>query len=76
MLKEGDLTGMKFGIANGQKDLRYFTHLAEMLPVASVMAEAAHQSFVLANNLGYGDKMIPSLFEAQEKAGNLRIVPR
>ncbi len=76
MLKEGDLTGMKFGIANGQKDLRYFTHLAEMLPVASVMAGAAHQSFVLANNLGFGDKMIPSLFEAQEKAGNLKIVPR
>ena len=76
MLKEGDLTGMKFGIANGQKDLRYFTHLAEMQPVTALMAEAAHQSFVLANNLGFGDKMIPSLFEAQEKAGNLKIVPR
>jgi 3-hydroxyisobutyrate dehydrogenase-like beta-hydroxyacid dehydrogenase len=76
MLKEGDLTGMKFGIANGQKDLRYFTHLAEMQPVTTLMAEAAHQSFVLANNLGFGDKMIPSLFEAQEKAGNLKIVPR
>jgi len=76
MLKEGDLTGMKFGIANGQKDLRYFTHLAEQLPVAAFMAEAAHQSFVQANNLGFGDKMIPSLFEAQEKTGNVKIVPR
>jgi 3-hydroxyisobutyrate dehydrogenase-like beta-hydroxyacid dehydrogenase len=76
MLKEGDLTGLKFGIANGQKDLRYFTHLAEMLPVASFMAEAAHQSFVQANNLGFGDKMIASLFEAQEKTSNVKIVPR
>jgi 3-hydroxyisobutyrate dehydrogenase-like beta-hydroxyacid dehydrogenase len=76
MLKEGDLTGMKFGIANAQKDLRYYTHLAEMLPVASFMGEAAHQSFVQAANLGFSDKLIPSLFEAQEKASNVRIVPR
>ena len=76
MLKEGDLTGMKFGIANAQKDLRYYTHLAEMLPVASFMGEAAHQSFVQAVNLGFGDKLIASMFEAQEKASNVRIVPR
>jgi 3-hydroxyisobutyrate dehydrogenase-like beta-hydroxyacid dehydrogenase len=76
MLKEGDVTGMKFGIANAQKDLRYYTHLAETLPVASFMGEAAHQSFVQAVNLGFGDKLIASLFEAQEKASNVRIVPR
>lgn len=76
MLKEGGLDGMKFGIANAQKDLRYYTHLAEMLPVASFMGEAAHQSFVQAVNLGFGDKLIASLFEAQEKASNVRIVPR
>jgi len=76
MLKEGALDGMKFGIANGQKDLRYFTHLAEALPVASFMGEAAHQSFVQAANLGFGDKLIASLFEAQEKANAVKIVPR
>jgi 3-hydroxyisobutyrate dehydrogenase-like beta-hydroxyacid dehydrogenase len=75
-LKEGDVTGFKFGISNAQKDLRYFTHLAEMLPVASFMAEATHQSFVQAVNLGYGDKLIASLFEAQEKINNVKIVPR
>jgi len=76
MLKEGDLSGLKFAIANAQKDLRYFTHLAEMLPVASFMGEAAHQSFVQAANLGLGDKLIASLFEAQEKTNNVKIVPR
>jgi 3-hydroxyisobutyrate dehydrogenase-like beta-hydroxyacid dehydrogenase len=75
-LKEGDVTGFKFGIANAQKDLRYYTHMAEMLPVASFMGEAAHQSFVQAVNLGFGDKLIASLFEAQEKASNVKIVPR
>lgn len=75
-LKTGDLTGFKFAIANAQKDLRYYTHLAETLPVASLMGEAAHQSLVQAVNAGYGDKLIASLFEAQEKLNNVRIVPR
>lgn len=75
-LKAGDVTGFKFGIANAQKDLRYYTHMAEMLPVSSFMGEAAHQSFVQAVNAGYGDKLIASLFEAQEKLNNVKIVPR
>ena len=45
---QGDLGGLKFAIANGRKDLRYYTHLAEALPVPSFMGEAAHQSFVQA----------------------------
>ena len=76
MLKEGDLTGMKFAIGNGQKDLRYYNHLAESLPVAAFMGSAAHQSLVQASNLGFGDKLIASLFEAQEKTSNVKIVPR
>jgi 3-hydroxyisobutyrate dehydrogenase-like beta-hydroxyacid dehydrogenase len=71
---EGDLGGLKFAIANAQKDLRYYTHLAETLPVPSFVAEAAHQSFVQAANLGFGDKFIASLFEAQEQTANVRIV--
>ena len=73
---QGDLSGLKFAIANAQKDLRYYTHLAESLPVASFMGEAAHQSFVQAANLGFGDKFIASLFEAQELTAKVRIVPR
>ena len=76
MLKDGDLSGLKFAIGNAQKDLRYFTHLAEMLPVSSFMGEAAHQTFVQAANAGFGDKLIASLFEAQEKINNVKIVPR
>ena len=71
----GDLTGMKFAIDNGRKDLRYFTHLTEMLPTSSVIAEAAHQSFVQASNLGFGEALIASLLRAQEKTSNVTIVP-
>lgn len=73
---EGDMAGLKFSIANGRKDLRYFTHLTESLPTTSFVAEAAHQSFVLADNLGLGDRFIPSLLEAQEQINKVQILPR
>jgi 3-hydroxyisobutyrate dehydrogenase-like beta-hydroxyacid dehydrogenase len=73
---EGDLGGLKFTIANARKDLRYYTHLTEMLPTSSFIAEAAHQSFVQAGNLGLGDRFIASLFEAQEKLNDVQILPR
>lgn len=73
---EGDLSGLKFAIENAQKDLRYYTHLAEALPTNAFVAEAAHQSFVQAANLGLGEKFIPSLFEAQETLNGVHIVPR
>ncbi len=73
---KGDFTGMKFSIANGRKDLRYYTHMAEMLPVVSFMGEAVHQTFVHAVAQGYGDKLVPSLIEVQEKANGFQIVKR
>ena len=73
---QGDLAGLKFAIGNAQKDLRYYTHLTEMLPTTSFIAEAAHQSFVQAANLGLGDQFIASLFKAQERLNDVQIVPR
>ncbi len=72
----GDLAGLKFSIGNGRKDLRYFTHMTEMLPTSSFIAEAAHQSFVQAVNLGHGDQFIASLLRAQEQLNAVQIVPR
>lgn len=73
---EGDFTGLPFSIANAQKDLRYYTHLAESLPIVSLMGEAAHQSFIQAANLGLADKLVASLVEAQERLNGLTIVRR
>jgi 3-hydroxyisobutyrate dehydrogenase-like beta-hydroxyacid dehydrogenase len=73
---EGDLTRMKFSIRNAAKDMRYYTHLAESLPVASFVGEAVHQSFAQAVALGLGDRLVPSLLEAQERLTGSRIVPR
>ena len=72
----GDLGGLKFTLVNAMKDLRYYTHMAESLPVSAIMGEAVHQSLVNANLLGFGDKYIASLLEAQEKLNGVKIVPR
>ena len=76
MLEGGDLTGLRFTIANATKDLRYYTHFTESMMIPSVMGEAVHQSLVTANALGFGDKYVPSLVEAQEKLAGVAIVPR
>ena len=72
----GDLTGLKFTLVNAMKDLRYYTHFAESLPVPAIIGEAVHQSLVNANLLGFGDKYVASLIEAQEKLAGVKIVPR
>ncbi|HUP30770.1 MAG TPA: NAD(P)-dependent oxidoreductase [Usitatibacter sp.] len=72
----GDLTRMKFAIANAAKDMRYYTHLAESLPVASFVGEAVHQSFAQAVAMGLGDRLVPSMIEAQERLAGVAIVPR
>ena len=74
MLDGGDLTGLKFTLVNAMKDLRYYTHFAESLPVSAIVGEAVHQSLVNANLMGFGDKYVPSLIEAQEKLNGIRIV--
>jgi 3-hydroxyisobutyrate dehydrogenase-like beta-hydroxyacid dehydrogenase len=73
---QGDLTRMKFSIANAAKDLRYYTHLAESLPVATFVGEAVHQSFNQAVSLGLGDRLLASMIEAQEKVNGIQIVKR
>lgn len=74
MLETGDLSGLKFTLVNAMKDLRYYTHFAESLPVPAIMGEAVHQSLVTANLLGFGDKYVASLIEAQEKLAGVNIV--
>ena len=72
----GDMAGIKFELDNARKDIRYYTHLAEGMAIPTVMGEAVHQSLSLACALGFGEKFVPSLVEAQEKLAGVKIVPR
>jgi 3-hydroxyisobutyrate dehydrogenase-like beta-hydroxyacid dehydrogenase len=76
MLEAKDLSGLKFTLANAMKDLRYYNRFAASLPVAANVGAAVHQSLVAANLLGFGEKFVASLVEAQEKLAGVAIVPR
>jgi 3-hydroxyisobutyrate dehydrogenase-like beta-hydroxyacid dehydrogenase len=76
MLEAKDLTGLKFTLVNAMKDLRYYNRFAASLPVAASVGGAVHQSLVTANLLGFGEKFIASLLEAQEKLAGVEIIPR
>jgi 3-hydroxyisobutyrate dehydrogenase-like beta-hydroxyacid dehydrogenase len=72
---QGDFTGLKFELDNARKDLRYYTHLAEMVNAPSLVGEAVHQSLALASALGQGKKFVPALVTAQEKLTGAKIAP-
>ena len=72
----GDFAGLKFELDNARKDLRYYTHLAEMVTVPSLVGEAVHQSLAMASALGQGKKFVPALVTAQEKLTGAKIAPQ
>ncbi len=58
-----DDSAAKFAIKNARKDMRYYTNMTEQLPVASFLAEQVHQLFVLAENMGYGERYVPRMID-------------
>ena len=63
VLLEGDESVFKFAMGNAQKDLRYYTTMTQEESVTSFIAESVHQTYVLAGNLGYGEKYVPRLVD-------------
>jgi 3-hydroxyisobutyrate dehydrogenase-like beta-hydroxyacid dehydrogenase len=72
---DGDMQGLKFQLDNARKDLRYYTHFTESMPLTSWMGEAVHQSLVQACALGLGDGMVAELVTAQERVNGVKIRP-
>ncbi len=62
----------KFAIRNARKDLRYYTNMTEQLPVASFMAEQVHQTYVLAETLGFGERFVPRLITMMMQLAGLK----
>jgi 3-hydroxyisobutyrate dehydrogenase-like beta-hydroxyacid dehydrogenase len=67
-----DDTHAKFAIRNARKDLRYYTNMTEQLPVASYMAEQVHQTLVVADTMGYGERYVPRLIDVMMKIAGLK----
>ena len=67
-----DDTAAKFAIKNARKDMRYYTNMTEQLPVASFMAEQVHQLFVLADNMGYGERYVPRMIDVMMQMNGVK----
>jgi 3-hydroxyisobutyrate dehydrogenase-like beta-hydroxyacid dehydrogenase len=62
----------KFAIRNARKDMRYYTNMTEQMPVASFMAEQVHQTYVLADSMGYGERFVPRLIDMMLKLAGVK----
>lgn len=67
-----DDSSAKFAIKNARKDMRYYTNMTEQLPVASFMGESVHQLFVMAENMGFGDRFIPRMIDVFHKINGMK----
>ena len=47
--------------------------MAENLPISGFVAEAVHQTFVLALNRGYRDKFVPRLVDLICEINNVKL---
>lgn len=72
---DGDFTGLTFELDNARKDMRYYSHLAEMVLVPNPVGQAVHQSLAIASALGHGAKFVPALVTAQEQLTGAVIAP-
>ena len=75
---EGDFAGMKFGLANALKDVRYYQQMAMEFGVGGSMAAATLQTLTHAVNLGFGgpEHLVASLVPAVAKMNNTTFPPR
>jgi 3-hydroxyisobutyrate dehydrogenase-like beta-hydroxyacid dehydrogenase len=75
---EGDFTGMKFGLANALKDVRYYNQMAMEAGVSGVMAPAVLNTLTNAVNLGFGtpEHLVASLVESQAKLNDVDFPPK
>lgn len=69
----GDYSGLKFSVANAEKDLRYYNRLADGVPVSNALGKAVLHAFVEASNMGLADQYVGSLIEAQARLNNVKI---
>jgi 3-hydroxyisobutyrate dehydrogenase-like beta-hydroxyacid dehydrogenase len=72
----GQESGMVFKLKNGQKDVRYYTHLAETVGSTAFLGEAVHQLYTLAAAQGESESYVPALARALGKVNGVTIGPQ
>jgi 3-hydroxyisobutyrate dehydrogenase-like beta-hydroxyacid dehydrogenase len=65
-------SGMEFKLKHGQKDVRYYTRLAEAVGSTAFLGAAVHQVCTLAATQGESESYVPAL----GKVNGVEIRPR
>jgi 3-hydroxyisobutyrate dehydrogenase-like beta-hydroxyacid dehydrogenase len=60
---DGDPNAHKFTIANGAKDLRYYTRMADRLDAATLMSDGTLQTLKLGLAMGFGERYVPEMVD-------------
>ena len=68
-----DDSSAKFAIENAGKDLRYYTNMAENLPLVSFIGEAIHQTLILASTMGYAKRYLPRLVDLMGDINGIKV---
>ena len=71
---EGDYSGIKFSLANGEKDLAYYNQMIDSTNLTNVLGKTVHQSFLQGMRLGLEDAYVGSLIQVQEKINKITII--
>lgn len=60
---EGDPNAHRFSLANGYKDLVYYTRMADRLQAATLMSDGALQTVKLGLAMGFGERFMPEMVD-------------
>jgi len=71
---EGDYSGLKFSLANGEKDVRYYNRMTEAAGLTNALGRNLHHSFIQGLKLGFEESYVGSLIEVQAKLNKVAII--
>jgi 3-hydroxyisobutyrate dehydrogenase-like beta-hydroxyacid dehydrogenase len=69
-------SGMVFKLKHGQKDVRYYTRLAEAVGSTAFLGAAVHQIYTLAAAQGESESYVPALARAHGRVNGVEVGPR
>ena len=75
-IESGDCSGLNFSLANAEKDLRYYNHMADTVPLSGNLGRAVQHALIQGLNLGYADGLVGDLLHVQERLNGVAILKR
>jgi len=73
-LDAGDLSGLRFSLANAEKDLRYYTAMTAAAALSDGLGTAVHGALAKGLELGLAEGYVGHLIRAQETLNDLTII--